>query len=136
MARFESECYAQNLAGRHLICGRALLSDGGDGGSDVLFAQLDPLATQSDEGLLEPRQLTKLGESELVLSEYRFPSDVAQSPSSPMVPVEPAIFERRLGLEPQGQAGLRRAPPGWRQDPESGLFQNRRPVAEKGEDPG
>ena len=97
--------------------------------------QFHPLTAQPDEWLFEARQLTKLDEPELVVTEHRLPADITE-------PFEPDGARRRsdlragLGLEPKGKASLRRTPPGRRQHSESGLLQDRGTVAEEGEDAG
>ena len=98
-------------------------------------AQLHPLAAHPDQRLLQARQRAELGEIQSIVAECDLPLDVAQA-------VQPDGRGRRpgggprLGLEAKVQPGPGRAPPGRRQDPEAGLFEDRGSFAEEPEHAG
>ena len=61
-ALLESQGGAQDLSGRHDVAGGAPLPDRGDGGGELVVMQLDPLAADTHERLLQPSQLAELGQ--------------------------------------------------------------------------
>ena len=86
-------------------------------------------------GCLRRASAAELGEIESIVAERDLPTDVAQA-------VQPDGGGRRsgggagLGLEAEAQPGPGRAPPRRREDPEAGLFEDRRPIAEEREHAG
>ncbi len=118
-----------------MIPGGTPSAHGVDGRGQVSLVQLDPLAPEPDQWLLETGQLTELGQAEGVVPEHRLPADVTEA-------VEPDGRGRagrpgtRPGLHPEGQSGLRGAPPGWSHYAEAGLLQHRSAVPQEVQDAG
>ena len=108
-----------------------LVADRGDGGGDVAFAQLHPLAAEPHERLFQARQLPQLGEADLVVAENRLPLDLAQRVEPDGSRSRPALADRVRALSRRPRRALSRSATTGRQHAESRLFEDGRTVAEE-----
>ena len=120
---------------RHLHALAAVLQ-AGQGGGELFRPQLDPAAAHLDERHLEPGQLAQLLGGERVVPDGRLPLVLAER-------LQPEAAGRRRrnrpvrgtghrpGAQAQAEPGLGLLPPGRDQDPESGVSEERRVLAQE-----